>query len=339
MTPVSPNPALPIFFLLASLLGGAIAVGAAIFFWLRYKNPEPSLLQERLRRLKGQGASEAEKLATDNLLRTNRFYKDSDYKNEKLGRQLEQFSFFRKLKLLMQQAGIKTPPDAFFINRLVLPAVLMVVVGLATGFVPLLVFPVVLVVGTIVSVRMQRQKRYNRFIAQLPDALTMLTSSLRAGHSFQSALLLISSEMSEPIGAEFSVMVRDINLGIPVREALLRLVSKMDSLPDVCMFSTAVTIQREAGGNLAEVLENLSRTIRERFKLKGQIAALTGQSRLTGYVLGGAPVTLLLGLSILMYNYVKPLYETDIGHFCLLGAAVLQGIGFMVIRKIIDIRV
>jgi tight adherence protein B len=333
------NPMLPLLILLASLVGGAIAVGTAIFFWMRYKSPEPSLLQDRLRRLKGQGASDAEKLASETLLRTNRFYKDSDYKNEKLGRQLEQFAFFRQFKLLMLQSGMKQPPDAYFMNRLALPAVLMLVLGLVTGFMPLLLLPMLLVAGTIISVRMQRQKRYNRFIAQLPDALTMLTSSLRAGHSFQSALVLISSEMSEPIGVEFSMMVRDINLGIPVREALLRLVSKMDSLPDVCMFATAVTIQREAGGNLAEVLENLSRTIRERFKLKGQISALTGQSRLTGYVLGAAPITLLAGLSLIMYNYVKPLYETDIGHLCLLGAAILQGIGFMVIRKIIDIRV
>ena len=333
------NPALPLFLLLALLLGGAIAVGTALFFWQRYNSPEPSLLQDRLRRLKGQGASDAEKLVSENFARTNRFYKDSDYKNEKLGRQLEQFPFFRKLKLLMQQAGLKTPPDTFFINRLVLPSVLLFILAIGTGFIPLLLLPPLLVTGTFISVRIQRQKRYTRFIAQLPDALTMLTSSLRAGHSFQSALVLISSEMSEPLGAEFSAMVRDINLGIPVREALLRLVAKMDSLPDVCMFSTAVTIQREAGGNLAEVLENLSRTIRERFKLKGQISALTGQSRLTGYVLGAAPFTLLIGLSILMYNYVKPLYETDIGHLCLLGATMLQVVGFVVIRKIIDIRV
>ena len=134
-------------------------------------------------------------------------------------------------------------------------------------------------------------------------------------------------------------MVRDINLGIPVPDALVRLVNKLDALPDICIFATAVTIQREAGGNLAEILESLANTIRERFKLKGQIAALTGQSRLTGYVLGGAPATMLVGLSIFMYSYVKPLYETDMGHLALMVAMGLQIVGFLVMRKIIDIRI
>lgn len=134
-------------------------------------------------------------------------------------------------------------------------------------------------------------------------------------------------------------MVKDINLGIPVRESLARMVSKLDTLPDVRMFATAVAIQREAGGNLAEVLENLGYTIRERFKLKGQIAALTGQSRLTGYVLGCAPVVLLAGLSVFFYDYVAPLYETEFGHYALIAAFILQVIGFFVMKKIIDIRV
>jgi tight adherence protein B len=133
--------------------------------------------------------------------------------------------------------------------------------------------------------------------------------------------------------------VRDINLGIPVREALSRLVAKLDTLPDVRMFATAVTIQREAGGNLAEVLENLGYTIRERFKLKGQIAALTGQSRLTGYVLGCAPAGILILLSIFMFDYVSPLYNTAMGHIALVVVVILQSIGFFVMKKIIDIRV
>ena len=117
------------------------------------------------------------------------------------------------------------------------------------------------------------------------------------------------------------------------------MVAKLDTLPDVRMFSTAVVIQREAGGNLAEVLEKLGYTIRERFKLKAQISALTGQSRLTGYVLGGAPALILTFLTVFMYSYVKPLYETDMGHLALGAVVILQCIGFFVMKKIIDIRV
>jgi tight adherence protein B len=130
-----------------------------------------------------------------------------------------------------------------------------------------------------------------------------------------------------------------MNLGIPVKEAMEKMVGNLDNMPDVKMFCTAVLIQREAGGNLAEILDKLSNTIRERFKLKGQIMALTGQARLTGYVLGCAPLVLLGILSMFFYSYVKPLYETEMGKMLLIVAAVLQVIGFLVMKKIIEIRV
>jgi tight adherence protein B len=333
------NPAASLILLFAAIIGGALAVGAAIFFLQRYVSPDPSLLQQRLERLKGKAADAGSEGRVDELPKTSRFYKDSDYKNEALGRRLEQFAFFRLLKLRMQQADIKTPPDVFFVNNLLLPVGLCTLLGLATGFFPLALLGPIVGAGVYVFVNIKRQQRYSRFIAQMPDALSMITSALRAGHSFQSALAIVAAEMPEPIGVEFSAMVRDVNLGIPVRDALVRLVNKLDALPDVCIFATAVTIQREAGGNLAEILENLGGTIRERFKLKGQIAALTGQSRLTGYVLGAAPAVMLTGLSLFMYSYVKPLYETDMGHLALLAAVGLQVVGFIVMRKVVDIRI
>jgi tight adherence protein B len=222
---------------------------------------------------------------------------------------------------------------------MMMPMGIMVVLGVVSGFIIISLVGILVPIGAYSLVLFKRSQRYGKFIAQLPDALSMITSALRAGHSFQSALTVVSSEMPNPIAIEFASMVKDINLGIPVRESLARMVLKLDTLPDVRMFATAVAIQREAGGNLAEVLENLGYTIRERFKLKGQIAALTGQSRLTGYVLGGAPAVLLAGLSLFFYPYVQPLYETDMGHLALLIAFILQMIGFFVMKKIIDIRV
>jgi tight adherence protein B len=105
------------------------------------------------------------------------------------------------------------------------------------------------------------------------------------------------------------------------------------------MFTTAVLIQKESGGNLAEVLDKLSFTIRERFKLKRQISALTGQSRMTGYVLGLAPLFLIIFLSIFMYSYIRPLWETGTGHMLLMIAMMLQIAGFFVMRRIVDIRI
>jgi tight adherence protein B len=188
-------------------------------------------------------------------------------------------------------------------------------------------------------VEVKRRKRLSKFVIQLPDALGMITSALRAGHSFQSAMSVASTELSDPISTEFALVVRDTNLGIPMKEAMGKMVGRLDALPDVRMFVTAVMIQREAGGNLAEILEKLGYTIRERFKLKGQVSALTGQARLTGYVLGAAPAIIFIGLSLFMYSYVQPLWETLLGHIAIGVVIVMQAIGFFVMRKIIEIRV
>lgn len=333
------NSMLSLILMLMASFVMAIGLGAAIFLFQRYNNPEPTLMQKRLMRLKERGAEEEAGMVDEKVKKLALLFKDTDYQNEKLGKQLEKSELFLKLKMRLIQAGIDTPADKYFLMNMALPLVTMVLIGLLSGFIILAMVGLLVPVGAYAMVLFKRGQRYGKFIAQLPDALGMITSALRAGHSFQSALTVVSTEMPNPSATEFAAMVKDINLGIPVRESLARMVAKLDTLPDVRMFATAVTIQREAGGNLAEVLENLGYTIRERFKLKGQIAALTGQSRLTGYVLGAAPAFLLAVLSVFFYGYVAPLYETEFGHLALIVAFVLQMIGFMVMKKIIDIRV
>ncbi len=316
----------------------AVAIGMAVFFFQRYANPEPSFLQQRLTRIKGhQKKAEESSGVSDAVMRVSRLYKGSVYSNEVLGKSLERYGPFRVVKLRMHQAGMLHPDQyilKFMLTPIGLGLLLISVIGIFA-----VVVAVALPVIAYFNIMIRRGKRYEKFITQLPDALSMMTSALRAGHAFQSAMGMVSTEMGEPMSTEFSSVVKDINLGIPVKEALSRMVDRLETLPDVRMFSTAVTIQREAGGNLAEVLEKLGHTIRERFKLKRQIAALTGQSRMTGYVLGAAPFALLAFLSLFMYNYVKALYETQLGHFLLVIILVMQCIGFFVMKKIIDIRV
>jgi tight adherence protein B len=316
-----------------------VGFGVAIFLFQRYSNPEPTLIQKRLFSVKDRHQDETSVVEDEKLRKLALLFKDAEYQNDRLGKQLEHIAFFLKLKIRLQQAGISTPADKYFMMNMFFPAMVCVFLGLVSGFFVLALLGPVWVAGAYAMVLFKRGQRYGKFITQLPDALGMITSALRAGHSFQSALTIVSTEMSPPISTEFASMVKDINLGIPVRESLTRLVAKLDTLTDVRMFATAVSIQREAGGNLAEVLESLGYTIRERFKLKGQIAALTGQSRLTGYVLGGAPAFLLGVLSLFFYGYVAPLYETDFGHAALITAFILQVIGFSIMKKIVDIRV
>lgn len=333
------NPLLLLLLMLIAFLVMGLGFGAAVFLFQRYSNPEPSEVQKRLMALKERNATESHSPAQDQLKKIASLIKEADYQNEKLGKQLEQIPLFLTLKIRLQQAGVPTPADKYFIMNMLMPICILTVLGVFSGFFVLVLIGFIWAVGSYFLVLFKRKQRYHKFITQFPDALSMITSALRAGHSFQSALTVVSTEMPDPIAIEFASMVKDINLGIPVREALARLVAKLETLPDVRMFATAVTIQREAGGNLAEVLESLGYTIRERFKLKGQISALTGQSRLTGYVLGGAPGLLLIALSIFFYGYVSPLYETELGHFALMVALVLQCIGFFVMKKIVDIRV
>ncbi|WP_303673064.1 type II secretion system F family protein [Vampirovibrio chlorellavorus] len=333
------SPMLLLILMLMAFLLMAVGFGAAVFLFQRYANPEPTEVQKRLMMLKQRTVSESQGPAEDQLKKLASLFKEADYQNEKLGAKLERIPFFLTLKIRMQQAGINTPADKYFIMNMLMPVVILTVLALVSGFFMMILLGLIWSVGSYLLVLFKRKQRYAKFIAQFPDALSMITSALRAGHSFQSALTVVASEMPNPIALEFASMVKDINLGIPVRESLSRLVAKLDTLPDVRMFATAVMIQREAGGNLAEVLESLGYTIRERFKLKGQISALTGQSRLTGYVLGGAPAFLLILLSVFFYGYVSPLYETEMGHVALMIAVVLQCIGFSIMKKIVDIRV
>lgn len=315
----------------------AVLLGIAFYYLQQYLHPEPSLLQVRLAKIKQQHEHFSD--AETRFLPFSRLMKDSTYANEKLGLFLERFSLTLHLKKLLQQAGNDMPVDRFMTRFLIFPAgVGLVLFLLLKNPIPLLIgIGIALIAYT--GVRVKRSKRLAAFTAQLPDALNLMTSALRAGHSFPTSMVSIVTDLPDPISTEFKKVVNDINLGIPIKEALLKLVSELDSIPDLRMFSTAIIIQREAGGNLAEVLDKLSYTIRERFKLKGQISALTGQSRLTGYVLGCAPCAMLVILTLFFNGYVKPLYSNSLGQVALVVAAIMQIIGFFVMKKIIDIRV
>ncbi|MBX2860890.1 MAG: type II secretion system F family protein [Vampirovibrio sp.] len=329
--------------MLLVILGLIFIVSIAIAFGVvslqKYMNPEPSLMQVRLSQLKEQHEEEEALYEYNNTSDLTRFLRGSGYSSEELGKLLEKYSFFGSLKRLIRQSGIVVPPDKFFIMFMAAPLAFSLfstlilknpLIGLAC-----LTIPVV----SIFLLVFKRNQRLEKFTKQLPDALAMLTSSLRAGHSFQSALSIVSTEMPDPMSIELGNVVNDMNLGIPVKEALNKMIVSLNSLPDAKMLATAILIQREAGGNLAEILDKLGFTIRERFKMKGQIASLTAQSTMTGYVMGLAPITLLGIMTVFMGDYVAPLYETEIGNVALGIGAVMQIIGFFIMKKIVEIRV
>ena len=185
----------------------------------------------------------------------------------------------------------------------------------------------------------RRNKRFEKFEELFPEAIDTLARAVRAGHAFTTALEMITDEVAEPVASEFRQLYEEQKFGMPVRDALINLTERMP-LVDVKFFVTAVMLQRETGGNLAEILDNLSYVIRERFKIQRQVRVYTAQGRLTMALLMGMPpiiVTVMLRAeSQLSFARCFPI---PIGHTLLVAGIILQTIGYFVIRKIIRIQV
>lgn len=185
---------------------------------------------------------------------------------------------------------------------------------------------------------MKRQKRFAKFDELFPEAIDTLARAVRAGHAFTTALEMITNEINEPIAGEFRQLYEEQKFGMPVRDALMNLTERVPSV-DVKFFVTAVMLQRETGGNLAEILDNLSYVIRERFKIQRQVRVYTAQGRLTMALLMGMPPIIVVVMLLLNPGFIHPLFSDPIGHTLLVGGITLQTIGYFVIRKIIRIQV
>ncbi len=254
-------------------------------------------------------------------------------------RLLNSLPFSRKLELLLYQAGL---------NWRVGTLVLFMVLSGAVFFLlcsALLHRPLLgLMVGSITAfipywwVKGQKNKRMNQFSEELPDALDLMTSALRAGLSFPAALQLVAQESPEPLAQEFAVTFDEQNLGLDVKEALVNLTERVDSL-DLKFFVTAVIIQRETGGNLAEIMESIARIIRERFKILGDVKARTAHGRLTGMILSILPLALGVLFTMIAPNYMLTFFRDPAGQAMLVMCLVMQVMGFFWIRRVINIKV
>jgi len=184
----------------------------------------------------------------------------------------------------------------------------------------------------------RRNKRFEKFEELFPEAIDTLARAVRAGHAFTTALEMITAEVAEPVAGEFRQLFEEQKFGMPVRDALMNLTDRVP-LVDVKFFVTAVMLQRETGGNLAEILDNLSYVIRERFKIQRQVRVYTAQGRLTMALLMGMPPIIVVVMLAINPGFIHPLFADPMGHM-LLGAGIcLQTVGYFVIRKIIRIRV
>jgi tight adherence protein B len=244
-----------------------------------------------------------------------------------------------RIERMVIQADLNYP-----VGVVLLASVVFAVLGFAAASYVTRWFPVWLAVGfllgtiPIVYVYIKKEKRIDRFEAQLPEAMDMLARSLKAGHAFTGGLQMVGQEFPDPVGTEFSKTLDEINFGVAYEDALRNLSSRIDS-DDLKLFVISVIIQRTSGGNLAEILENIGRLIRERFKLKGNVRTLTAEGRISAYILLALPFFLGYVMYLLNPKYISVLFTDPIGHFMLAGAGVMMIIGAFVMKRMVDIKV
>ncbi len=183
-----------------------------------------------------------------------------------------------------------------------------------------------------------RKRRLGKFASQLPNALDLMSQALRAGQSLPAGIQLVGQQVDEPLGPEFGLAYEQQNLGSSVTDSLETMCERVPDL-DLRFFATAVMLQRQTGGDLAEILDKISKLIRERFQIKGMIQALTGEGRMSGLVLLGLPPFLLAVMFKLNYEYVMKLFTEPLGHQMLAFGFVMQIVGALWIKKIIEIKV
>jgi len=244
-----------------------------------------------------------------------------------------------RLLRLIERSGVKATPSGVVVASLALAVVGALAAAILTTQV--LVRPVAALVGfmlPLMFLKYRAAKRLKRFEEQFPEALDLLSRAIRAGHAFQTAMGMVADEMPDPVGPEFKKAFDQQNFGLPVKEALNQLAERV-TLLDVRFFVTAVTIQRETGGNLAEILDNLAHVVRERFKILRQVRVHTAHGRFTGYVLLALPAALAIGLSYINPQFMSPLFRERLGQMMIGAGLVLQTIGFFWIRQVIKIEV
>lgn len=244
-----------------------------------------------------------------------------------------------RLSRLIEQAGINTTPSTIVLAS-ILCGVVASVLTLLVVRVPMAQF-VAVPIGLSMPfmwLLQRRSSRFRKFEEQFPDALDLVSRAIRAGHAFQAAIGMAADELAAPAGPEFKKVFDQQNFGLPLRDALNALAERVP-LIDVKFFVTAVAIQRDTGGNLAEILDNLAHVVRERFKILRQVRVHTAHGRITGFVLLGLPAFLAVALTLINREHMMPLFVEPVGRMLIMATIIMQFIGFIWIRHVIKIEV
>lgn len=254
-------------------------------------------------------------------------------------RMLSGMPFLSGLERKLDHAGLKMTITSFLTMTCTTALLTAAIVALATRT-PWTALPAAAATlgGSSFFLRVLTQRRADRFTELFPEALTMIARSLRAGHSFNTAMQLVGTEIADPVGELFKAAYDQQMLGLRITDGLNGLNDRVESL-DLRFFTTVISINSEIGGNLSEILEKLAETIRERIRIRKQVQVYTAQGRMSGYVLGALPIFAFIAFSILNPAYESALVKEPLGIYILAGALCMQLIGFAVIRNIIKIKI
>lgn len=252
---------------------------------------------------------------------------------------LLRFSWAGKMRTYIGQSGMKIKPGKLFL----LTAIVAVGAGVAAhySYHNPIVTAVAATVGVFLPigvVAFRRRQRLRNFEKNFPEAIDLLGRAIRAGHAISTGMEMISKELPEPVSGEFRVVFEEQNFGLPLKDAMLNLAERVP-LIDVRFFVSALLIQKETGGNLAEILDTLARVIRERFKIYGEVRTRTAQGRLTAGILIALPPMMMLALGILNPPYIRVLFDDPVGPWTLGTAAFLQIVGTIMLWRIVNIEV
>ena len=322
-----------LYYISGTLIFLAVVLGieGAYMLWNAKKGPEAERVARRLRLMSagGHGGTRGSSMIKERLLSGTPAMQRLLLKLPRVG----------SVDRLLEQSGL-----AWSVSDLIVYSLITAVV--AAGTCIWLNMPILIVFAAaglaidipLLYVRRAKTKRLNKIDMQLPDALDLIGRALRAGHAFPTALKMVGDEMRDPIADEFRIVFDEVNFGISMSEALMNLATRVPST-DVRYFVIAVLIQRETGGNLAELLGNISNIIRERIKLLGQIRVLSAEGRMSAWVLGLLPFGAASVIQLTNPNFLKVLYTDPAGQKMIMVALFMMACGVFVMRRIIKIRV
>lgn len=256
-----------------------------------------------------------------------------------LNRSLVRLQVALHLKKMLDQADLHITPSRLLMFSVMAGMLAALAASVITVSI-LIMFGAGLMAAAVpfVHVWWARKKRFDKFLEHLPDALDLMSRALSAGHAFAESLHMVSTEMPEPIATEFRKTYEEQNLGLSLKLALENLTQRMPLL-DLHMCVTAIMIQRETGGNLAEILEKVAYTIRERFRILGDLKTLTTSSRMSAWLLCGLPIFVTLVITVMNPEYMSVLWKDPRGHYLIAAAMFMQVTGMLIVRKILNIKI